>query len=177
MAKNLKLLIKGLPNSKLATYSTGYPLALVSLGRNEGLAQLPLLTLSGCLPGKIKSRDLFISKTRKQMGLDGWLQSVEGCKCLCSGFQTRNSFKQRLVFCPYGHMLRICAMVWNCGCLNGDEQSVYYVYHNMYKGTFLVQQNVVLSKYAFCLVATKRWIIFACWQYNLNNGNVMPMDI
>jgi hypothetical protein len=38
VAKNMKLLIKGLPNSKLATYSTGYPLALVSLGRKEGRA-------------------------------------------------------------------------------------------------------------------------------------------
>ncbi|CAN6243058.1 unnamed protein product [Urochloa humidicola] len=71
VAKNLKLLIKGSPNTKLSTYSTGYPLALVSLGRNEGVAQLPFLTLSGCLPGKIKSGDLFISKTRKQMGLNG----------------------------------------------------------------------------------------------------------
>ena len=71
VAKNLKLLIKGLPNSKLATYSTGYPLALVSLGRKEGLAQIPLLTLCGCLPGKIKSGDLFIGKTRKEMGLNG----------------------------------------------------------------------------------------------------------
>ena len=77
VAKNLKLLIKGLPNSKLATYSIGYLLALVSLGRKEGLAQIPLLTLCGCLPGKIKSGDLFIGKTRKEMGLNGWLQSVE----------------------------------------------------------------------------------------------------
>ncbi|CAL5024012.1 unnamed protein product [Urochloa decumbens] len=71
VAKNLKLLIKGSPNTKLSTYSTGYPLALVSLGRNEGVAQLPFLTIGGCLPGKIKSGDLFISKTRKQMGLNG----------------------------------------------------------------------------------------------------------
>ncbi|CAN6277568.1 unnamed protein product [Urochloa humidicola] len=71
VAKNLKLLIKGSPNTKLSTYSTGYPLALVSLGWNEGVAQLPFLTLGGCLPGKIKSGDLFISKTRKQMGLNG----------------------------------------------------------------------------------------------------------
>ena len=71
VAKNLKLLIKGLPNSKLATYSTGYPLAPFSLGRKEGLAQIPLLTPCGCLPGKIKSGDLFIGKTRKEMGLNG----------------------------------------------------------------------------------------------------------
>lgn len=70
VAKNLKLLMKGPPASKLATYSTGYPLALVSLGRNEGLAQLPFVTLTGCIPGMIKSRDLFVSKTRKQMGLN-----------------------------------------------------------------------------------------------------------
>uniref|UniRef100_A0A0D9VC98 FAD/NAD(P)-binding domain-containing protein n=1 Tax=Leersia perrieri TaxID=77586 RepID=A0A0D9VC98_9ORYZ len=70
VAKNLCVLIKGLPNSKLETYSTGYPLALVSLGRKEGLAQLPFITLSGFVPGMIKSRDLFVSKTRKQMGLN-----------------------------------------------------------------------------------------------------------
>ncbi|XP_066327639.1 uncharacterized protein [Miscanthus floridulus] len=71
VGKNLKLLIKGLPNSKLATYSPGYPLALVSLGRKEGLLQLPLLTLCGCLPGKIKSGDVFVGKTRKNLGLNG----------------------------------------------------------------------------------------------------------
>ncbi|WVZ77903.1 hypothetical protein U9M48_025702 [Paspalum notatum var. saurae] len=71
VAKNLKLLFKGSPNSKLATYSTGSPMALVTLGRNEGLAQLPFLTFSGCLPGRMKSRDLFISATRKKMGLNG----------------------------------------------------------------------------------------------------------
>ncbi|KAE8807070.1 Apoptosis-inducing factor-A-like protein [Hordeum vulgare] len=42
VAKNLKLLIKGSPPSKLATYSTGDHLP----GRKEGLAQLPYLTLA-----------------------------------------------------------------------------------------------------------------------------------
>ncbi|KAF7083606.1 hypothetical protein CFC21_087377 [Triticum aestivum] len=70
VAKNLKLLIKGSPPSKLATYSTGFPLAIVSLGRKEGLAQLPYLTLTGCIPGMLKSKDLFVGKTRKQMGLN-----------------------------------------------------------------------------------------------------------
>jgi hypothetical protein len=70
VAKNLKLLIKGSPASKMATYSTGYPLAIVSLGRKEGLAQLPFVTLTGRIPGMLKSKDLFVGKTRKQMGLD-----------------------------------------------------------------------------------------------------------
>ncbi|CAM0946872.1 unnamed protein product [Alopecurus aequalis] len=69
VAKNLKLLIKGAPASKLATYCTGYPLAIVSLGRKEGLAQLPFVTLTGRIPGMLKSGDLFVGKTRKQMGL------------------------------------------------------------------------------------------------------------
>lgn len=70
VAKNLKLLIKGSPASKLATYCPGFPLAIVSLGRKEAVAQLPFVTLTGRIPGMIKSGDLFISKTRKQMGLD-----------------------------------------------------------------------------------------------------------
>jgi hypothetical protein len=71
VAKNLKLLINGLPNSKLTTYNPGYPIALVCLGRKEGLLQFPLLTLCGWLPGKIKSGDVFVGKTRKEMGLNG----------------------------------------------------------------------------------------------------------
>ncbi|KAH0465083.1 hypothetical protein IEQ34_005186 [Dendrobium chrysotoxum] len=68
-AKNLQLLIKGAPENKLATYKASPPIALVSLGRKEGVAQLPFATLFGCLPGKIKSKDLFVGKTRKALGL------------------------------------------------------------------------------------------------------------
>ncbi|KAF9597447.1 hypothetical protein IFM89_018893 [Coptis chinensis] len=69
--KNIKLLMSGGDESKMATYkpSKGAGLALVSLGRKEGVAQLPFMTISGCLPGLIKSRDLFVGKTRKTMGL------------------------------------------------------------------------------------------------------------
>lgn len=70
VAKNLKLLMKGAKESALAKYKPSSPLAIVSLGRKEGVAQLPFTTVSGCLPGLIKSKDLFVGKTRKQMGLD-----------------------------------------------------------------------------------------------------------
>jgi hypothetical protein len=30
------------------------------------------VTLTGCIPGMLKSKDLFVGKTRKQMGLDAW---------------------------------------------------------------------------------------------------------
>ncbi|CAN6562157.1 unnamed protein product [Malus baccata var. baccata] len=68
-AENLKLLLSGRNESKMATYKPGLEMALVSLGRKEGIAQFPLVTISGCIPGMIKSGDLFVGKTRKRLGL------------------------------------------------------------------------------------------------------------
>ncbi|OWM64077.1 apoptosis-inducing factor 2-like [Punica granatum] len=67
--KNLKVLMSGGKGPKLATHKPGSAMALVSLGRKEGVAQFPFMTISGCIPGKIKSGDLFIGKTRKKLGL------------------------------------------------------------------------------------------------------------
>ncbi|KAK8954489.1 hypothetical protein KSP39_PZI001675 [Platanthera zijinensis] len=69
VAKNLKLLIDGAAEKKFATYKASSDMALVSLGRKEGVAQLPFGTFFGCLPGMIKSKDLFVGKTRKTLGL------------------------------------------------------------------------------------------------------------
>ncbi|XP_043691649.1 apoptosis-inducing factor homolog B-like [Telopea speciosissima] len=71
-AKNLKLLMNGEKESKLEKYKPGSPLALVSLGRKEGVAQLPFTTIIGCIPGYIKSKDMFVGKTRKEMGLQSY---------------------------------------------------------------------------------------------------------
>ncbi|PSR98791.1 Apoptosis-inducing factor like [Actinidia chinensis var. chinensis] len=68
-AKNLKLLTTGGDERKMAVYKPGWPLAIVSLGRNEAVAQIFFVTLIGCFPGMIKSKDLFVGKTRKQLGL------------------------------------------------------------------------------------------------------------
>ena len=68
-AKNLKLLMSGGKESKMATYKPGSTIALISLGRKEAVAQFPLVTLIGCIPGMIKSGDLFVGRTRKQLGL------------------------------------------------------------------------------------------------------------
>lgn len=70
VAKNLKLLLAGGRESKMATYQAHSALALVSLGRKHGLAQFPYTTCIGRLPGLIKSKDLFVGKTRKQLGLE-----------------------------------------------------------------------------------------------------------
>ncbi|XP_019151144.1 PREDICTED: apoptosis-inducing factor 2-like [Ipomoea nil] len=71
VAKNLKLLISGGNDDRLAAYkpsSTG--LAIVSLGRREALAQIMFMSYVGRLPGLIKSGDLFVGRTRKQLGLN-----------------------------------------------------------------------------------------------------------
>ena len=68
-AKNIKMLMSGEKETKLATYKPGSAIAIVSLGRRDAVAQLPFATICGCIPGMIKSRDLFVEKTRKQMGL------------------------------------------------------------------------------------------------------------
>ncbi|KAJ4978842.1 hypothetical protein NE237_009622 [Protea cynaroides] len=70
-ARNLKLLITG-GKSKLEKYKGGPSLALVSLGRKEGLLELPFATIIGCVPGYIKSGDMFVGKTRKEMGLESY---------------------------------------------------------------------------------------------------------
>ncbi|KAL6500075.1 hypothetical protein OROGR_027985 [Orobanche gracilis] len=71
-AKNLKLLIKNGSESekKLCSYKpAASTIAFVSLGRREGVAQIMCLTTVGCIPGKIKSGDLFVGRTRKLLGL------------------------------------------------------------------------------------------------------------
>lgn len=68
-AKNIKLMMSGGDERKMGTYKPAKPLALVSLGRKEAVAQILCLTMCGKIPGKIKSGDLFVGKTRKEYGL------------------------------------------------------------------------------------------------------------
>lgn len=70
VAKNLKILIGGGKENKLGVYKAQPTIAIVSLGRKHGVAQFPFLTLLGRLPGLIKSGDLFVGKTRKDLGLE-----------------------------------------------------------------------------------------------------------
>ncbi|KAL6005456.1 hypothetical protein ACLOJK_006023 [Asimina triloba] len=70
VAKNIKTLIKRGEEGKLATYKAGKLMSVVSLGRYEAVAQFPFTTLIGIVPGMIKSRDLFVGKTRKMLGLN-----------------------------------------------------------------------------------------------------------
>ncbi|PON47268.1 FAD/NAD(P)-binding domain containing protein [Trema orientale] len=69
-AKNLKLLMTGEEGRKLEIYRPSSIKAIVSLGRRDAVAQLPFTTVCGSVPGMIKSRDLFVGKTRKKLGLD-----------------------------------------------------------------------------------------------------------
>ncbi|KAK9170314.1 hypothetical protein Syun_002454 [Stephania yunnanensis] len=68
-AKNINLLMKGGQESKMTAYKPGSAIAVVSLGRKDAVAQFPFTTIIGRIPGMIKSKDLFVGKTRKDMGL------------------------------------------------------------------------------------------------------------
>ncbi|KAK6141912.1 hypothetical protein DH2020_024343 [Rehmannia glutinosa] len=67
---DVKLLLTGGKENKMASYKPHSPKVIVSLGRQDAVAQFPLTTLIGLVPGLIKSKDLFVGKTRKQLGLD-----------------------------------------------------------------------------------------------------------
>ncbi|CAH9148789.1 unnamed protein product [Cuscuta epithymum] len=68
-AKNVKLLISGAKEQKLAKYKPGIKMAIVSLGRRHAVMQVGCKTFSGRIPGKIKSEDLFVGEARKKLGL------------------------------------------------------------------------------------------------------------
>ncbi|TKY67024.1 Apoptosis-inducing factor-like A [Spatholobus suberectus] len=73
VVKNLKMMMgRGRDHSqcRMETYKPQLAMAIVSLGRKDAVAQLPFLTIIGRAPGLIKSGDLFVGRTRKQMGLN-----------------------------------------------------------------------------------------------------------
>ncbi|XP_027082938.1 uncharacterized protein [Coffea arabica] len=69
-AKNIKILMDGQKESKMAVYKPRSIKVIVSLGRHDAVAQFPFTTLIGLVPGLIKSKDLFVGKTRKAMDLN-----------------------------------------------------------------------------------------------------------
>ncbi|KAG0492389.1 hypothetical protein HPP92_005787 [Vanilla planifolia] len=70
VAKNLKLLMRGGNDCKLARYRPSRTSARVSLGRKDAVVQFSLITFSGFVPGMFWPRDLFTVKTTKLLGLD-----------------------------------------------------------------------------------------------------------
>lgn len=73
VVENIKKLSKPAPKApKLTVYKPlEKPFGIVSLGRYEGIAQLPIMTIGGRLPGMLKSKDLFVGQARKELGLAG----------------------------------------------------------------------------------------------------------
>ncbi|KAL9263707.1 Apoptosis-inducing factor homolog A-like protein [Drosera capensis] len=70
-AKNIKTILARQSETKFVRYQPARgAIAIVSLGRKEGVAQFPWFTLTGRIPGYIKSKDLFVGRTRKVLGLD-----------------------------------------------------------------------------------------------------------
>ncbi|XP_042423113.1 apoptosis-inducing factor homolog B-like [Zingiber officinale] len=75
VAKNLKAMLKGElagkegKEVKLGKYKPSVAIAMVSLGKKDAVAQLPFTTMSGFLPGLIKTREVFLRKTRKLLSV------------------------------------------------------------------------------------------------------------
>jgi apoptosis-inducing factor 2 len=72
VSRNLKLLVRGgeVKDEKLHRYKPCAKSAItVTLGRHDALSELPFMTLIGSLPGAVKPRDYFITRTRRMMGL------------------------------------------------------------------------------------------------------------
>lgn len=69
-AKNLKVVMSGGLERKMAIYKPHSVKVIVSLGRHDAVAQFQYSTWIGLVPGMLKSKDLFVGKTRKQLGLD-----------------------------------------------------------------------------------------------------------
>ncbi|GAQ78853.1 hypothetical protein KFL_000200050 [Klebsormidium nitens] len=71
VAANLQTLAKNAAATRLKSYKaqTTTAVALVSLGRKDGIMQTPLLTFSGWVPASLKSKTLFLDKARKDFGL------------------------------------------------------------------------------------------------------------
>ncbi|WMV55815.1 hypothetical protein MTR67_049200 [Solanum verrucosum] len=70
-AKNLKLLMSGGKESKLSAYgrrSSFMPKIIVSLARQDAVAQFSFTTIFGLVPGMIKSKNLYVGKNEEENG-------------------------------------------------------------------------------------------------------------
>ena len=65
---NVKKLLKD-EKAALKAYKGQPEISLVSLGRKDGLAQLPFGTFTGWFPASIKSKTLFVPTARSDLGL------------------------------------------------------------------------------------------------------------
>lgn len=73
VVENIKRLLYPKPGKAADVGLKKYPPApaatLVSLGRNHALIQTPLGAFSGWLPAQVKSKNMFIDKTRAEFGI------------------------------------------------------------------------------------------------------------
>ncbi|CAD6258133.1 unnamed protein product [Miscanthus lutarioriparius] len=71
VSRNLRLLVKGATREeKLHRYKPSPRTSMtVTLGHRDALAELPFMTLIGHIPGAVKPRDHFITRTRRMMGI------------------------------------------------------------------------------------------------------------
>jgi apoptosis-inducing factor 2 len=68
VAFNIEQLIKNNQNKLKKYVVSDKPMMLLSIGRNQGVFQMGSMTFKGCLPTMFKSKGLFISKYKSELG-------------------------------------------------------------------------------------------------------------
>eukprot|EP00741_Cyanophora_paradoxa_P018574 tig00021070_g17932.t1 len=76
IAENIRRLAVN-PQASLKEFSPAPPICLVTLGAGDGGLATPWFGLTGWLPKKMKAEDMFVPRTRSELGLD-----QKGCACL-----------------------------------------------------------------------------------------------
>ncbi|KAM3293398.1 hypothetical protein ACQJBY_036767 [Aegilops geniculata] len=72
VSRNLRLLLRSAgPEHKLHRYKASKAAITVTLGRRDAVSELPFMSLIGHIPGVVKPRDLYVSRTRRMMGIKG----------------------------------------------------------------------------------------------------------
>uniref|UniRef100_A0A453HN04 FAD/NAD(P)-binding domain-containing protein n=1 Tax=Aegilops tauschii subsp. strangulata TaxID=200361 RepID=A0A453HN04_AEGTS len=70
VSRNLRLLLRSAgPEHKLHRYKASKAAITVTLGRRDAVSELPFMSLIGHIPGVVKPRDLYVSRTRRMMGI------------------------------------------------------------------------------------------------------------
>lgn len=66
---NIKVLAKDKNSAKLKAYKPGQPAGIVSLGRKQAILALPAFSFMGFIPTSLKSKDMFVAFTLKDLGV------------------------------------------------------------------------------------------------------------
>lgn len=150
---------------------------MVSLGKKDAVAQLPFTTMTGFLPGLIKSRELFLRKTRKLLGLDHhsvflWLHIIiiGYCSSSCNSRPACSWCNHLFAF--WSAVVYGCEVFWSLNVHPTLTVTVvswcnfdYHLCSNYLKGVSLVCRRLIIVYYKDRLrtLHLAERLRFCCW--------------